>query len=84
MTLGESALIVSLLVQFAGLVWGASKISSAVGSLKTSVEKLTTSVEHLDTRVHDHEVRVSVLERVDALRPRPVRMPPIDVYDHEE
>lgn len=83
-TLGELALIVALLTQFAGFIWGASKISSNLGSLKEALESLTSSVKHLDARVHDHEVRVSVLERVDSLRPRPRASTVADVREFDD
>ena len=64
MTTGEVSLIVALIVQFGGLVWGASQISSSVRELSKSVTKLDRTVKHLDDRVQDHEVRVSVLEKM--------------------
>lgn len=67
MTSGEMGLFFALVVQFGGLVWGASRISSSVDSLSRSVTKLDKTVEHLDTRVQDHETRVSVLERIQQL-----------------
>ena len=64
---GQMGLVVALLVQFGGLVWGAAKISTSVTALSESVRKLDRTVEHLDTRVQDHETRVSVLERVQQI-----------------
>jgi len=60
----EIALAFALLLQFAGLVWGASKISTSVTTLNTTVEKLDGAVRHLDARIQNHEVRVSVLEHL--------------------
>lgn len=55
-------IVVGFLIQFAGLVWGAAMLKSAVDSLKDSIKELSSSVQYLDSRVDDHEVRVSVLE----------------------
>lgn len=65
--IGWVSLVLALIVQGAALVWGASKISSAVTALSASVAKLDSTVAHLDARVHDHETRVTVLERVQEI-----------------
>ena len=63
----EIAVIVALLAQFAGLVWGASKISTTVSLLHDSVRELTRAVGRLDDRVNAHDVEIAVLKR-EAMR----------------
>jgi uncharacterized protein YoxC len=64
MTLPEAAIIMAFVVQFAGLVWGSAQISNSVTHLDKTIENLRKMVEQLEERTNNHEVRVSVLERV--------------------
>ena len=67
MSPGDNGLIIALIIQFGGLVWGASKIAASVQALADSVQKLDKTVAHLDARVQSHETRVSVLERLQSI-----------------
>lgn len=58
----EIAVIAALLVQFAGLVWGAASIKSAVDSLNDAVIKLSGAVMKLDDRVDAHDIEIAVLK----------------------
>lgn len=57
------AIFIAILVQFAGLIWGAAKISSAVAMLTQVVAKLEATVSKLDDRVDDQEVRLRLLDQ---------------------
>lgn len=55
-------LAMALLLNLAGLIWGAAKIDSAVKSLSASVTKLDKQVGRLDERFSGHDSRLRVLE----------------------
>ena len=57
-----AGLTLAVMAQIAGLVWGASKLSSAVGGLKDAVKALNDVVRHLETVVSGLDRRVAVLE----------------------
>lgn len=67
MSLNTIAILVAIAVQFAGIVWGAALLKSAVDSLKDAVKDLSENVKHLDDRVDAHDVQIEVLkERMKA------------------
>lgn len=66
MTLPEAGIALAFLIQFTGLVWGAAQIASSVSALNKTIDQLRKAVNQLEERTHNHEVRVSVLERVTA------------------
>jgi hypothetical protein len=56
------ATLVTMLANFAVLVWAASSFASKLHHLARALSKLTTVLEAIDIRVQNHEVRLSVLE----------------------
>lgn len=55
-------LILALIVNGAALVWGASKMNSAILNLVKAVDKLEMSTDRMDSTVNDIEARVRILE----------------------
>lgn len=65
-SVGVVVAAVTLLANFAAIVWGASKINSSVVALNHAVTKLSDAVTKLDERVDAHEVRIAVVEALTA------------------
>lgn len=58
-------LIVTVLVNVAGIVWGAATLSASVKQLKESTERMDQTVRDVGERVSELDTRVSVLEDRD-------------------
>lgn len=57
-----AALILALVVNGGGLIWGAAKLSSAVDSIQQTVTKLDGTLSAVGTTVQNLDKRVTVLE----------------------
>ncbi len=72
----SGALIFALIINVAGLVWGAAKITAAVESVQATAAKLEVTLYQVSASVQDLRERVGVLEdRDQRARPYPPRTP---------
>jgi Sec-independent protein translocase protein TatA len=70
MDVPQWGLVLALIGNGAALVWGASKMNSAIDTLGKAVDKLESSTDRMDTTVSDIEARVRVLEVVNEIAKR--------------
>lgn len=62
--------LITIGLNAAALIWGASKINATVGTLTKAVDKMERAMEHVGVEMHDHETRISVLEDRGGRPPR--------------
>lgn len=60
-----ATLALTILLNMAGLVWGASRLSSSVDALKETTVKLEATVSKISDAQADHNARLRVLEDRD-------------------
>lgn len=58
--------IVTLAIQFVGLVWGAAKLYTNVSEMRQDIQQLRHDVRGIDMRSQKTETRVAVLEDRDS------------------
>lgn len=64
----ELAIVIGLLVNFGGLVWGAATLSESVKNLRETVVALSTSMNNAVNTLNNQTAKTAVLEyRVSAL-----------------
>lgn len=63
-SLSEIVLLVALMTNLSGLVWGAATIAAAVKQLKEGFAQMNTIVQDHDGTLNNHETRITVLEKV--------------------
>lgn len=61
-TLAEIATAATIFINLSALVWGAAKISAAVGDLRVAVSRLSMSTERLEGMVAGLDKRLTVME----------------------
>lgn len=66
LSLREISMLATLFLNFGGLIWGASKITSAVAELQVSTASMTHTLENMAQKMAEIQVeynaRISVLE----------------------
>lgn len=68
------ALVAAILVNFAGVVWGAATVAASVRELRRTVDALGAVVGVVEGRVDSHDRRISFLEWIEGFGPQ--RRPP--------
>lgn len=62
----EISMLLTLFLNFGGLVWGASKITSAVAELQVTTQNMTHTLQNMAEKMAEIQVeynaRISVLE----------------------
>lgn len=58
----EIAVILTLLLNFGGLVWGAAVMASSVSDLKFAVDKINNIIDVFASKINNHDGRIQVLE----------------------
>jgi hypothetical protein len=68
MTIREMAMLLTLLLNFGAIVWGAATLSATVAELRQAVSAINTTISQLSNDMNelkvDHTSRLNVLEKL--------------------
>lgn len=65
-TIRDTVAFIGMLINAAGLVWGAAKLSASVDSLKETTTEFKATLVSVTTKVTNLEIRTAVIESKQA------------------